>query len=178
MEEKIPRLQMKMHGSQKKRELIPLGDGPELILPCKEEDENEDAENKIRPIKSAPDSRRKSVVTEDGHEIVFSGLTQQNGEQTVENPTPERRRNPVITADGHEIVICSKGEPTVEKAVESKLPEDEYVSRGGSCIVSPLGDVLTGPLWEDEDGLLTVDVDFDDFLRGRLDLAVGGSYSK
>ena len=52
------------------------------------------------------------------------------------------------------------------------------MSRGGSCIVSPLGEVLEGPLWEDEDGMLTTEVDFDDCLRGRLDLDVAGSYSR
>jgi len=53
------------------------------------------------------------------------------------------------------------------------------VSRGGSCIISPLGEVLAGPLWEQEDaGLLTVQADFEDCERGRLDLDVAGSYSR
>ena len=59
-----------------------------------------------------------------------------------------------------------------------KSQSEEFVSRGGSCIVSPLGEVLQGPLWEDEDGMLTVEVDFDDCLRGRLDMDVAGSYSR
>jgi len=54
----------------------------------------------------------------------------------------------------------------------------EFMSRGGSCIISPLGDVLAGPLWENENGLLFAEVDFDDCVRGRLDLDVGGSYSR
>jgi nitrilase len=41
-----------------------------------------------------------------------------------------------------------------------------------------MGAVLAGPLWDDDNGLLTFDVDFDDCLRGRLDLDVGGSYSR
>lgn len=41
-----------------------------------------------------------------------------------------------------------------------------------------MGEVLAGPLWDDDDGLLVYDVDFDDCLRGRLDLDVGGSYSR
>ncbi|KAH8165672.1 hypothetical protein CIB48_g2581 [Xylaria polymorpha] len=59
-----------------------------------------------------------------------------------------------------------------------KSESEDFASRGGSCIVSPLGEVLQGPLWEDEDGMLTVGVDFDDCLRGRLDLDVAGSYSR
>ena len=71
---------------------------------------------------------------------------------------------------------------------KSQLPEwitggqgsesDEYVSRGGSCITSPFGEVLAGPLWEVEDELLVVDVDFEDCERGRLDLDVAGSYGR
>lgn len=59
-----------------------------------------------------------------------------------------------------------------------KSESEEFASRGGSCIVSPLGEVLQGPLWEDEDDMLTVGVNFDDCLRGRLDLDVAGSYSR
>ncbi|KAI4174034.1 MAG: hypothetical protein LQ343_002598 [Gyalolechia ehrenbergii] len=58
--------------------------------------------------------------------------------------------------------------------------DDEFVSRGGSCIIGPKGDVLAGPLWEVEDGGLLIcrDVDFEDCERGRLDLDVAGSYSR
>ena len=40
------------------------------------------------------------------------------------------------------------------------------------------GEVLGGPLWKDEDGMLTIEVDLDDCLRGRLDLDVAGSRSR
>jgi nitrilase len=52
------------------------------------------------------------------------------------------------------------------------------VSRGGSSIVSPFGDVLAGPQWEDDEGVIYADVDFDDCIRGRLDLDAAGSYSR
>ena len=71
------------------------------------------------------------------------------------------------------------------------------VSRGGSCIVSPFGEVLAGPIWEvgtddrpdgttgDEDasvavgdGLAVTEIDLDDCLRGRLDFDAAGSYSR
>jgi nitrilase len=42
-----------------------------------------------------------------------------------------------------------------------------------------MGEVIAGPLWEVEDGgLLVREVDFDDCVRGRLDLDVAGSYSR
>jgi nitrilase len=94
-------------------------------------------------------------------------------------PTKQRRKS-TITNDGNEIALPQAVD---EEAVEdfttkSQKGPSEFVSRGGSCIISPLGDVLAGPIWDDEDGLLFVDVDFDDCLRGRLDLDVSGSYSR
>jgi nitrilase len=45
-------------------------------------------------------------------------------------------------------------------------------------IVSPLGSVLSGPIWEEEDELLVAEVDFEDCERGRLDFDSAGSYSR
>ncbi|EMD63560.1 hypothetical protein COCSADRAFT_37338 [Bipolaris sorokiniana ND90Pr] len=59
-----------------------------------------------------------------------------------------------------------------------KAESEDFVSRGGSCIISPLGEILKGPLWEDDDSMMMVAADFDDCLRGRLDLDVAGSYSR
>jgi nitrilase len=93
--------------------------------------------------------------------------------------TPRLRRKSTITEDGHEIVLPSLKEDTAtDEAVETQRNPEEFVSRGGSCIVSPTGEVVAGPLWDDENGLLTAEVYFDDCLRGRLDLDVGGSYSR
>lgn len=56
--------------------------------------------------------------------------------------------------------------------------DEEFVSRGGSCIISPSGSVLAGPLWEVESGLLFATVDFEDCARGRLDFDVAGGYAR
>jgi nitrilase len=91
---------------------------------------------------------------------------------------PRLRRKSTITEDGNEIVLPVPKEDVFEQTSGGEQDYSDFVCRGGSCIVSPLGDVLAGPLWYDEDGLLTVEVDFEDCLRGRLDLDVGGSYSR
>lgn len=60
----------------------------------------------------------------------------------------------------------------------SSKKSSPFASRGGSCIISPSGKVLAGPLWENTDGILTVVVDLEDCIRGRLDFDCAGSYSR
>lgn len=55
---------------------------------------------------------------------------------------------------------------------------DEYVSRGGSCIVGPMGKTVAGPVWENSDELITTWVDFDDCARGKLDFDAAGHYAR
>ncbi len=49
--------------------------------------------------------------------------------------------------------------------------------RGGSCIVSPFGKVLAGPVF-DEDAILTAELDKDEIIRGKFDLDVVGHYAR
>ncbi|KAL1296775.1 hypothetical protein AAFC00_000238 [Neodothiora populina] len=57
--------------------------------------------------------------------------------------------------------------------------DDSYACTGGSCIIGPLGQTLAGPMWEvEEGGLLVVNADFRDCLRGKMDLDAAGSYSR
>ncbi|MFN8474549.1 MAG: carbon-nitrogen hydrolase family protein [Anaerolineae bacterium] len=49
--------------------------------------------------------------------------------------------------------------------------------RGGSCIVSPLGEVLAGPCF-DEPAILTADLDLGAIARGKFDLDVVGHYAR
>jgi nitrilase len=53
----------------------------------------------------------------------------------------------------------------------------EVICRGGSVIVSPLGEVLAGPLW-DEEGMLVADLDLAEITRGKLDFDVVGHYAR
>ena len=101
--------------------------------------------------------RRKSVITrtEDDHEINW--------------PTIEALANGNKSFEGERVPDTKSAIPATEA----------FASRGGSCIIGPLGQVLAGPLWDVDDGrLLHVDVDFDDCERGRLDFDAAGSYSR
>jgi len=53
----------------------------------------------------------------------------------------------------------------------------EIVCRGGSAIVSPLGEVLAGPLF-DEEGILYADLDMAEIPRSRFDFDVVGHYAR
>ena len=51
------------------------------------------------------------------------------------------------------------------------------VCRGGSLIVDPFGEILAGPL-RDEEGLLVAELDLDEVTRGRFDFDAAGHYSR
>ena len=53
----------------------------------------------------------------------------------------------------------------------------EMMSRGGSVIVNPLGNIIAGPLW-DKEGILFADIDINDTVRGRLDFDACGHYNR
>lgn len=53
----------------------------------------------------------------------------------------------------------------------------EILCRGGSVIVSPLGDVLAGPLY-DEEGMLFAELDMTEIPRSRFDFDVTGHYAR
>ncbi|KAG6880660.1 Omega-amidase nit3, partial [Termitomyces sp. T159_Od127] len=48
---------------------------------------------------------------------------------------------------------------------------------GGSVIISPLGNILAGPL-RDAEGILTAELDLDDVARKKFDMDVVGHYSR
>ncbi|EJT97776.1 carbon-nitrogen hydrolase [Dacryopinax primogenitus] len=51
------------------------------------------------------------------------------------------------------------------------------VIAGGSCIISPMGEVLAGPL-RGREGVLTAEIDLEDCVRGKMDLDVTGHYAR
>lgn len=62
--------------------------------------------------------------------------------------------------------------------LEPELPEDQELAlRGGSAIISPLGELLAGPLF-DEEGILYAEIDLADQTRAHLDMDVVGHYGR
>ncbi len=50
-------------------------------------------------------------------------------------------------------------------------------SRGGSCIVSPLGKPLAGPLY-DQEGMITTEIDLREVIKAKMDFDVIGHYAR
>jgi nitrilase len=61
--------------------------------------------------------------------------------------------------------------------IEDLAAQPEIMCRGGSAIVSPLGEVLAGPLW-DEEGMLLADLDLREVARARFDFDATGHYAR
>ncbi len=61
--------------------------------------------------------------------------------------------------------------------VEDLSSQPEVICRGGSAIVSPLGQILAGPLY-DEEGILLADIDLNEVIQSRFDMDVVGHYAR
>ncbi|KAJ4386926.1 hypothetical protein N0V85_007908 [Neurospora sp. IMI 360204] len=135
--------------------------------------------------------RRQSIFDEDGNEIVLPccdehGDVQVEAEaevddEAVSTTTAKTSLSSSAAPASAQPLKVDSGKtfksPVIDRSTGAKA-EEEFVSRGGSAIVSPFGDVLAGPQWEDDEGIIWADVDFEDCIRGRLDLDTAGSYSR
>ncbi len=62
--------------------------------------------------------------------------------------------------------------------IKNSYPEGrEWINPGNSCIISPNGKVLAGPL-NSEEGILYADIDLDDIIRAKRMFDVEGHYSR
>lgn len=55
--------------------------------------------------------------------------------------------------------------------------QPHVMSRGGSVVVSPMGEILAGPLW-DKEGILYADLEMSEIIKGKLDFDVVGHYAR
>ena len=67
--------------------------------------------------------------------------------------------------------------PSDLEGIEDLADQPEILCRGGSAVISPLGDVLAGPLY-DEEGILTAELDLSAIARSKLDFDVVGHYAR
>ena len=62
------------------------------------------------------------------------------------------------------------------KSIQGTAPETVLIG-GGSCILSPMGEILAAPLFNQE-AILTAEIDLDEIMRGKFDLDNSGHYSR
>lgn len=67
--------------------------------------------------------------------------------------------------------------PSDLEGIEDLEGHPEVICRGGSVIISPLGDVLEGPLY-DREGILYADLDLAQVVQSRFDFDAVGHYSR
>ncbi len=67
--------------------------------------------------------------------------------------------------------------PSDLAGLEDLATQPEVLCRGGSAIISPLGEVLAGPLY-DQEGILYADLDLAEVARSKLDFDVVGHYAR
>lgn len=130
--------------------------------------------------------RRRSTitVTEDKHEICWpivedksnGAASLPNGDSAAIEDEPHTTSQAPPAED--KFTAESHNSTSSDAQAQADPSADEFVSRGGSCIVSPFGEILSGPLWEVDDKMLISEVDFEDCERGRLDMDVSGSYGR
>lgn len=67
--------------------------------------------------------------------------------------------------------------PPGDDIKDKTWPKDKPLIRGGSVIISPMGEVLAGPLYN-KDGLISAEIDLNDIVKARYDMDPMGHYSR
>jgi len=67
--------------------------------------------------------------------------------------------------------------PNTLPGIEELADQPDIMSRGGSVIVSPMGKILAGPLF-DREGILYADLDRAEVIKGKMDFDVIGHYAR
>jgi nitrilase len=134
---------------------------------------------------------KESTASASGHTKTGGDLT--NGTSSYPPSNSGRRLSITRTEENHSIAwrnkdsaIAEEGKEDTIAAPAEKAPAsksdvanaDDFVSRGGACIVNPWGQTVEGPVWEKEDELLWTEANFDECDRGHLDFDVTGHYSR
>lgn len=75
------------------------------------------------------------------------------------------------------ISACQYQPSPAEQGLKTEWPQEQTLIRGGSVIVSPMGEVLAGPVY-DQDALICADINLDEIVMARYDLDTVGHYSR
>ncbi|MFG1396239.1 carbon-nitrogen hydrolase family protein [Roseixanthobacter pseudopolyaromaticivorans] len=73
--------------------------------------------------------------------------------------------------------VVKRGDFPAEYRCSIDVDPETYVMHGGAAIIGPLGNVLAGPVF-DEECLLTAELDTDELGRAKFDFDVAGNYAR
>ncbi len=139
------------------------------------------------PVFDTPFGRLGAVICWENYMPLLRMAMYGNGIQIYCAPTADDRDGWVasmrhVALEGRCFVLsCNpftrrRDFPDDYRAVQGDDP-DTVISRGGSLIVSPLGEVLAGPDYEGE-AILSAELDLDEIARGKYDFDVAGHYAR
>ncbi len=135
----------------------------------------------------APSGRIGAVICWENYMPALRMSQYAQGVEIYCAPTVDDRENwtslmRVIAMEGRCFVLSAnqfmrRGDaPRDFAAVQGDAPETVLIS-GGSVIVSPLGEILAGPVFGEET-LLLAELDLNDIARGKMDFDVAGHYAR
>lgn len=139
------------------------------------------------PVFDTPLGRMGAVICWENYMPLMRAAHYAKGIQLYLAPTADGRDTWLSTVrhiamEGRCFVLscnqfCRRSDyPEDYPGLEGRSP-DEVVSRGGSCIISPLGEVLAGPDFEGE-CVLTAEIDPGEIVRGNFDFDAVGHYAR
>lgn len=85
-----------------------------------------------------------------------------------------------IAYEGRNFLVSAcqyQAAPTEGSAKDENWPKDKPLIRGGSVIISPMGEIIAGPLYNEE-GLISAEIDLSDIVKARYDMDPAGHYSR
>lgn len=139
------------------------------------------------PVLPTPVGRIGAVICWENYMPLLRTMMYAQGIQLYCAPTVDDRDTWIptmrhIAIEGRCFVLSScqfarrSDYPADYETIQGNTPETVLI-RGGSCIVSPLGEVLAGPCY-DGPTVLVADLELDLIVRGKFDLDVVGHYAR
>lgn len=139
------------------------------------------------PVFDTPLGRMGAVICWENYMPLMRAAHYAKGIQLYLAPTADGRDTWLATVrhialEGRCFVLsCNqfarRGDYPARYAAQLGDDPGKVVSRGGSCIISPLGEILAGPDYEQE-CILTADIDLADIARGKFDFDAVGHYAR
>ena len=138
------------------------------------------------PVFETPIGRVGAVICWENYMPLLRAAHYAKGIQIYLAPTADGRDTWLATVrhiavEGRCFVLScnqfSRAADYPERAAENHGNASRVLSRGGSCVINPLGEILAGPNYEGE-CILEAELDMADIARGKFDFDAVGHYAR